>query len=64
MLAREGLRSRGTITIFYDKLVDDDKLAWPDEDRHTYFGILYIVCPTGLLFTVVIFIFLVFYENV
>ena len=32
MLAREGLRSRGTITIFYDKLVDDVKLAWPDED--------------------------------
>ena len=41
MFARAGLRSRGTITIFYGKLVDDVRTGVADEDRQTVLGILY-----------------------
>ena len=43
MFAWKGLRSCGTITIFYNKLVDDDKLAWSNEDRKMFFAFCIII---------------------
>ena len=49
MFARKGLKSRGTITIFYDKLIDDVKTGvarWRHTDGFSDFALLYrLVIP-------------------